>query len=165
MASDVERPLTNEVVEALENAGWSVYIAEESADAGGCLLEIERFTDATGYDFIGTLDMRGRNVSDPSAWLEEARSLLDGFDPAEEAALWLGMPRAPTLRAMLDDFEDFKANALASVPKTIANALEGCRHAPAPPRLHDQGALCAEASENVAAQSGIGSKSRSNPQR
>lgn len=165
-------PLTDKVVKALEDSGWSVTICELNANAGGCLLEIEKFTEQTGYDFVANLDMRNRDVSEPSAWIEQMRSLFDEFDPIGEAVLWLGGKGAPTLRAMIRDFESFKTNSLEPLAGMLAAAFEKQEEsesvAPiaAPARLDAQGTLCLKASMGATVERGSPKSQRTgNPER
>ena len=116
--------LIDAITNTLEDANWNV---SPYKDPHGIGLEIETWTDGTDYDYIGNIDMRGNDTTDPDAWIREANECYEAFNPEEEALLWVGGKGAPSLRDMLDDFDDFKANRLAQLPKLVEEAVNRCR--------------------------------------
>lgn len=112
--------ITDSIIHALEHDDWNV---DRISEKDGTILEIERWTDQTDYDYIGDIDMRGKDKTDPDEWIQAAEDCYEAFDPIDEASLWIGGNGAPSLRDMLDDFEDFKNNTLSQIPDIVRRAV------------------------------------------
>lgn len=114
--------LTSQVIQALERDGWHV---TPVCGTVGVILGIGRRTDRTGYDYVGTIDMRQRDPNNPEDWTEAAKECRDLFDPETEAVIWFGRSGAPALRAILDDFEGFADGVLFRLPDVVGDAVCG----------------------------------------
>lgn len=109
-----------EVALALEKEmpSWS---ADVIAERDGLLLELESFVGTSNYDYVGILDMRGRDPLSSHDWAVAARELAYGFDVDEEVELNLGARGAPSVSVMVRDFEDL-ARELEDVLDVVTRA-------------------------------------------
>lgn len=107
------------VAENIEDDTWSTHV-DESDD--GITVECECHTDLTDYDLIVVLDMRGKDVHDPSAWAEEAIEAVEAYDVEEEVKINLGGRGAPGVVEMVRDFSDVKERVLPSLSKRVARS-------------------------------------------
>lgn len=107
------------LTDALDEGGWRVYDAQDGT------LEIERWTDGTGYDFAACIDMRDRDAEDPQEWIDEAREIVEAFDPSESAVMSMNSNGAPALAEILPDFIAFKKDVLSQIPLIMDRAVHG----------------------------------------
>lgn len=119
----VSEELAERVCDALEYLGWRADVVKED---DGIYVELERYTDLTGYDFVTTIDLRNKDAGEPFAWEAAAREAIDAFDPEQEALLWAGGRGAPSLTEMLEDFRELERELLA-VEQAVSCAVRGER--------------------------------------
>lgn len=105
------RRFCDELAQGIElaNEAWRVSVIDEG---DGFALECETIGDVSGYDYIGTLDMRSRDPLDPAAWALEAYDLAESFDVDHEVEINLGGRGAPGVETMVMEFQDIRDRLL-----------------------------------------------------
>lgn len=114
---------------------WGFYVAHE---ADGHLVECEASAGEGGYDYVGMLDMRGRDPLVAREWQAAAAELAHGFDLDEEVGLCLGASGSPGVETVVADLKDVRdrllpelAAAVSRVSEAVARELGGgARNAP-----------------------------------
>lgn len=98
------------------NGAWRVSVLDEG---DGFMLECETIGDVSGYDYVGYLDMRGKDPLDARAWAKEALELAESFDVDEEVNLNLGGSGAPGVETMVDEFKDIRDRTLPGLYEIV----------------------------------------------
>lgn len=101
------------VLSALEESGWKV----RGNDAGD-LFTLSYRSPQTDREFAVVLNMRGRDIDSPGAWVQAARSITE-----DDSVLWNGGTNRDNLKLVYHDLDRFKDGMRRSLPDVVRQAV------------------------------------------
>lgn len=118
------KDVKNTVTSCAENSGWHVYVYDDPTK-DEVIFEFSKFTPA-GHDFSFSATMQDGSFDD---LIKEVEDYYEGFDPDEEAYLWLdesGHGRNGAPYRMKDVLEDMEAayNMVSDLFKELQNLAD-----------------------------------------
>lgn len=118
------KDIINTVLGCAENCGWHVYVYDDPTK-DEVIFEFSKFTPA-GHDFSFSATMQDGSFDD---LIKEVEDYYEGFDPDEEAYLWLdesGHGRNGAPYRMKDVLEDMEAayNMVSDLFKELQNLAD-----------------------------------------
>lgn len=102
------------VIKALDEAGWRVH-----GNEAGDIFTLSYRNPDTDREFAVMLSMRGRDMADPRAWVEEASLAV-----ADDFVLWRGGLRKDEMNYVKADIDRFKSEVRRHLPDIIEHAVE-----------------------------------------